>query len=314
MISYYKTALDGTLRPIEQPARGCWVCVVEPDEAEKDYLLNTLHVQPEFIRASLDEEESSYIDHSDDQKQTLVIVDYPEREDSPRQNVDSWITMPVGVIFLDGMLVTISAHHNSTIDALISGKVRKLDTHYKTRFLLQVILLISQEYLMALRQINRMSNQTEQKLYQKMSNESLIDMLTLDKSLIYFSTSLKAEQQTLQRILRSKQIPMYEQDKELLDDVLIEVNQAIEMCEIYLDISSRTQDGFSNVINNNMNIIMKRLTVITLVLSIPNMVYGFYGMNVTGLPWPVAWVPLLISVSVCLAAWLYFRHSSGYRS
>lgn len=313
MIRYYKTSPQGELKEVETPERGSWICAECPDENDKQRLLEEFHVLPEFLRASLDEEESSYIDHSEDLRQTLVIVDYPQRDETIRKNVVTYITLPLGVIMTDGWIITISTRPNTTVESLCSGKIKDLDTRYKTRFLLQIILLISQEYLAALRHIDRMNNATEQKLYKHMRNENLIDMLVLDKSLIYFSTSLKAEEQTLERILRSKQIPMYESDRELLDDVLIEVKQGIEMCNIYSDISARTADGFTNVINNNMNIIMKRLTVITLVMSIPNMVYGFYGMNVIGLPIPEAWFPLVLSIALCLVAWMYFRHSSDYK-
>ena len=313
MIQYFKTSGSGTLEEIDQPVRGCWISVVSPTQVEKQRLLDEFLILPEFLRAALDEEESSYIDRSEDDNQTLVIIDYPEKDQTTRKSIETYITLPMGVVLLDKMIMTISTRENSTIESLIQGKVKDLDTRYKTRFLLQLILLISQEYLSALRLIDRFSNQTEQKLYKHMSNSNLIDMLVLEKSLIYFSTSLKALEQTLRRILRSRQIPMYESDRGLLDDVLIEVKQGIEMCEIYSDVMDRSADGFTNVINNNMNIIMKRLTVITLVLSIPNMVYGFYGMNVTGLPWPMAWVPLLISILLCLFAWLYFRHSSSYK-
>lgn len=314
MISYYKTDASGVLRTIDSAEKGCWVSVVDPDIHEQDRLLEEFHILPEFLTAALDEQESSYIDRDDEEKQTLIIVDYPEDDDEDSTRIDSYITLPIGVIFTDACVFTICSRKNSTLDKLQSGTVKGLDTRYKTRFLLYVLLLISQEYLFDLRRIERLSQQTEKKLYAKMKNRELVDIMILSKSLIYFSTSLKAEELTLQRILRSRQIPMYESDRDLLDDVLIEIRQGIEMCNIYSDINAKTMDGFSNVINNNMNNIMKRLTVITLVMSIPNMVYGFYGMNVTDLPFPNAWFALIFSGLLCVAAWLYFKHNSGYRS
>lgn len=313
MISYYKTDPKGILHVIDKPEKGCWISVVQPDEAEQTRLKEEFHILPEFLRAALDEQESSYIDRDDEKKQTLVIVDYPEIDEESKE-IDSYITLPIGVIFTESAVFTICTRPNSTLDQMQNGKVKGLDTRYKTRFLLYVLLLISQEYLLDLRKIERLNEATEQKLYRKMKNRELMNIMILSKTLVYFSTSLKAEELTLQRILRSRQIPMYESDRELLDDVLIEVRQGIEMCNIYSDINARTMDGFSNVINNNMNDVMKKLTVITLVMSIPNMVYGFYGMNVTGLPIPHMWFPMVLSIILCAVAWLYFKHNSGYRS
>lgn len=313
MIEYYKTDAQGQLQPVEQPTKGGWICAIAPDASEQEVLMEQFGVLPEFLKAALDEEESSYIDRDEEENQTLVIVDYPEQESARRQDIDLYVTYPIGVIFVREWIITICSRDNSTVQQLRQGKVKNLDTRYKTRFLLTMLLLISQEYLADLRLINKLSNQTEQKLYRSMHNRELINMLNLDKSLVYFSTSLKAEELTLGRIARSREIPMYEADRDLLDDVLIEIRQGIEMCQIYMDINARTSDGFSNVINNNMNTIMKRLTVLTLVLSIPNMVYGFYGMNVSDLPWPFAWFPLLLSVLISLAAWIYFMHNADYR-
>ncbi len=314
MISYFITDSDGQLQPLAKPMKGCWISVVSPSQAEVERLLYEFELVPEFIKASLDEQESSYIDKDDEAHQTLAIVDYPEEDDSSDWEIDTYITLPIGIIFTKDYLFTICTRENSTVERMEHGKVKNLDTRYRTQFLLNILLLISQEYLADLRQIERMSEATEKKLYEKMRNKELIDTLVLSKSLVYFSTSLKAEQITLEKILRSRQIPMYEEDRELLEDVMIEIRQAIEMCNIYSDLSTKMTDSFSNVINNNMNIIMKRLTVITLVMSIPNMVYGFYGMNVTGLPFPVAWFPLLLSALIAAAAWLYFKHNSGFRS
>ena len=314
MISYFITDSDGQLQPLAKPMKGCWISVVSPSQAEVERLLYEFELVPEFIKASLDEQESSYIDKDDEAHQTLAIVNYPDEDDSSDWEIDTYITLPIGIIFTKDYLFTICTRENSTVERMEHGKVKNLDTRYRTQFLLNILLLISQEYLADLRQIERMSEATEKKLYEKMRNKELIDTLVLSKSLVYFSTSLKAEQITLEKILRSRQIPMYEEDRELLEDVMIEIRQAIEMCNIYSDLSTKMTDSFSNVINNNMNIIMKRLTVITLVMSIPNMVYGFYGMNVTGLPFPVAWFPLLLSALIAAAAWLYFKHNSGFRS
>ncbi|MCF0245971.1 MAG: magnesium transporter CorA family protein [Ileibacterium sp.] len=312
MLSFYKTDENGNLHTVDQVCRGCWVSAVAPDEKEQEFLQREMGIVPEFVKASLDAEETSYVDRNEENDQILVIVDYPEQDSQSNRRMTSYITLPIGVILLEGCIVTIANQPNSTVNALESGRIKDLDTRYKTRFLLQVLLLISQEFLTYLRQIEKLSTQTEQRLYKSMKNRELIHMLELDKSLVYFSTSLKGDELTLNKIMRFKDIPLYEEDEELLEDVMIEIKQAIEMSEIYSNINSRTSEGFSNVINNNMNIIMKRLTVITIVMSIPNMVYGFYGMNVTGLPVPFAWFPMVISVVLSILCWFYFEKNDHY--
>ena len=142
-----------------------------------------------------------------------------------------------------------------------------------------------------------------------MKNEELIQMLGLEKSLVYFSTSLKSDEIVLNKIMRGKLIKLYEEDQDLLDDVLIEIHQAIEMCNIYSNILSGTMDAFASVISNNLNIVMKVLTVITIVMAIPNIVFGFYGMNVNGLPLAQTWLaPMIVAlIAMGIATWIFIK-------
>ena len=177
--------------------------------------------------------------------------------------------------------------------------------------MLLLLLRVSQRYLIYLRRIDRLSNKTEAKLYAAMRNEELIQMLSLEKSLVYFSTSLKSDEVTLNKIMHGRVIQLYEDDQELLEDVLIEIRQAIEMCSIYSNTLSGTMDTFASLISNNLNIVMKVLTVITIVMAIPNIIFGFYGMNVDlpieGVPFFDSWVfPTLVALVACLvAAWIF---------
>lgn len=312
MFTIFKTDETGRTLKTDKPEKGCWISVVAPTREERIWLEEELGIVPEFIRASLDPEETSYIDQDEEKEQILVIADYPARDPDAQSDIPSFITQPVGVILMKGCVVTIAGQENEPITELESGRL-KVNTTQKTRLLLLLLQAISQRFLYCLRQIDRLSAQTEAKLYRSMKNRELLHMLQLDKSLIYFSTSLKADELTLNRIMRGRQIPHYTEDTDLLEDVLIEFRQAVEMCDIYSNINSRTMDGFSNVISNNMNQIMKELAVITLVMSIPNMVYGFYGMNVTGLPLPTMWFPFVLSIVMCIVAWLYFKHTNSFK-
>ena len=308
MLEFYKT-IGTVTNKIDTLEPGSWINVVSPTEEEKQFLIEQVGVLPEFIQSSLDAEESSHIDFDEDYNQTLVIVDYPSAEEYSEgfdKKTLQYTTLPLGIVIMKGYIVTISLYENLNIEDMATGKIKGIHTEMKTRFLLLLLLRISQRYLIYLRQIDRLSSRTEHRLHKSMENKGLIQMLGLEKSLVYFSTSLKTDEITLNKIMRGKAIKLYEEDQDLLEDVLVEIHQAIEMCNIYSNILSGTMDAFASVISNNLNIVMKVLTVITIVMSIPNIIFSFYGMNVSGLPGPVWWVPTLIAAVACLIATFIF--------
>lgn len=309
MLEFYKTFEDGITKKIDAPQHGCWISAIAPTQQEIDYLINEIGVLPEFVKASLDEEESSHIDYDDDEAQTLVIVDYPnaDEDDAADENTLLYTTLPLGVVIMKGYIVTICLYDNLNIEDMAKGRIRGMNTDMKTRFLLLLLLKIAQRFLIYLRQIDRVSSRTEKRLHQSMRNQELIQMLGLEKSLVYFSTSLKTDEVTLNKIMRGKLIKLYEEDQDLLEDVLIEIHQAIEMCNIYSNILSGTMDAFASVISNNLNIVMKVLTVITIVMAIPNIIFSFYGMNVNGFDGTMWWIPTLIAIVACIIATLIFK-------
>lgn len=319
MIECLMTGANGTIARVEAPCPGCWINAVAPSEEELAWLEHEIGVLPEFVRSALDEEETSRIDYDEDARQIFVIVDYPvvdEDGTTVRTSLPlTYDTMPLTMIFLPekGMFATISILENEVVDDLKSGRVRNVDTRYRTRFLLQMLLHISQLYLVYLRRIDRLSSSTEARLHASVRNEELIQMLNLEKSLVYFSTSLKSDEVTLNKIAQGRIIQLYEDDQDLLEDVLVEVHQAIEMANIYSGTLSGTMDAFASIISNNLNIVMKVLSVITIVMAIPNIIFGFYGMNVDlpfdGVPLLDNWgFPLLLAVAGCLvAAWIFKR-------
>ena len=319
MIEYYKTshevAADGTKVPftgrVDAPVRGCWTSVVAPTQEERRWMLEELHVNPEFVTSALDDEETSRVDLDAETGQALVIVDCPFVEDE-REAVDSSIvqydTHPLSVLFLpeQDAIMTVSLKPNATVDAVAGGRIAGVNTAQRTRLLLQMLLFISRRYQADLRSINRQFRENERKLRRSMRNADLIKMLGFEKSLVYFSTSLKALDATVRRIGYGRTVRLYEDDRDLLDDVSIEIRQAIEMCGIYTEVFNETMDTFGSLINNNLNLTMRTLAIITLVLSMPTMVFSFYGMN-TALPLDEAWVfPLVLSIvlSVVAAVWI----------
>ena len=317
MIECLLTGANGTVERVEAPCPGCWVNAVAPSEEERAWLETEVGVLPEFVLSALDEEETSRVDYDEDARQIFVIVDYPvvDEDGTVRASLPlQYDTMPLTMVFLPekSLFVTISTRENEVVADLRDGRVRGVDTRYRTRFLLQTLLHISQLYLVYLRRIDRISSHTEARLHASVRNEELIQMLNLEKSLVYFSTSLKADEVTLNKIAQGRIIPLYEDDQDLLEDVLVEVRQAIEMANIYSNTLSGTMDAFASIISNNLNIVMKVLSVITIVMAIPNIVFGFYGMNVDlpfdGVPLLDNWAfPLLLAAVGCLVAALIFK-------
>lgn len=307
MLEFYKT-FENETKKIDKPEPGCWINAVTPNEEEKQFLIEEMGILPEFVKSSLDAEESSHIDYDEDYNQTLVIVDYPSAEEGENydKNMLQYTTLPLGIVIMKGYVITISLYPNLNISDMAEGLIKGVNTELKTRFLLLLLLRITQRYLIYLRQIDRISSITEQRLHKSMQNKELIQMLGLEKSLVYFSTSLKTDEITLNKIMRGKAIKLYDEDQDLLEDVLIEIHQAIEMCNIYSNILSGTMDAFASVISNNLNIVMKVLTVITIVMAIPNIIFSFYGMNVSGLPFPHWLFPTGLAVVACVIATIIF--------
>lgn len=294
MLTIHKT-VEGKMTQVNSVEEGCWVNLVYPSEDELKTVSATLGVEPTFLRAALDEEETSRIDSEDGQ--TLIIVDTPAMEKDATGVVYS--TLPMGIIVTDKHIITVCLKETSVVRDLQDGLVKDVRTQQRTRFILNILLLVAKRYLQYLKQIDKTYNYMERQLYKSQRNKELIQLLDLEKSLVYFNTSLKANEVTLEKILRGRIVTLYEEDHDLLEDVLIEVRQAIEMAQIYSSIISGMMDAFASVISNNLNVIMKVLTSITILMTVPNIVFGFYGMNVAGLPFSqFFWVPILISVVV----------------
>ena len=278
---------------------------MEPTAEERLWLQQDLEIVPEFVRSAFDDEETAHVDFDEDTGQVLVIVDCPFVEDeseSVDRSIVQYDTHPLSFVFVPEQeyFVTLSLRRNETIADFAHGRYRDVYTGRRTRFLLQMLLRITQRYLVCLRSINRQIREYERTLRRTMANSELMKMLGLEKSLVYFSTSLKGLESTAARIGNGRVLDLYEEDHELLDDVKIEIRQAMEMCTIYSNILNGITDTFSSVISNNLNITMRTLTIITLVMAIPTIIFSFYGMNVEGLPlieW--AWFPVIVAGVLC---------------
>lgn len=294
MLAFYQT-VGNKIVQVDTFTEGCWVNAVAPTQEEIAYLTESMHLDPDFVGAALDEEESSRVESEEDQ--TLVIIDTPYSTVEGEETL-VYTTMPLGIIVTKSSLVTVCLKETVVIRDILRGAIKNLQTSMKTRFLLSILLRVAQNFLGSLSHINRLSSRVQEELNKSMKNRELLQMMGLQKSLVYFSTSIKADEITLEKILRGRVIKLYEEDQDLLEDVLIEFKQAAEMSQIYSDILTGTMDAFASIISNNLNIVMKTLTIVTLLMSIPTMIFSFYGMNMLDLEnyFPYTWFALVLSV------------------
>lgn len=298
MVKYYRN-IEGKVCEVENLEPGCWVSLITPTETEISDIEEDLKIDRDYIRAALDEEEPARIESDDGV--TLIVVDYPvaEKDNDPDGSL-LYSTMPMAIIITDKNVITVCARENVVLDELAKGVVKGIQFNLRTRFVFTILLRIAARYLQYLKQIDKISNYVEGKMYRSMQNQGLIQLFGLEKSLVYFSTSLKSNEAILEKLMRGRFLKLYEEDQDLLDDVIIEVKQAIEMTDIYSNILSRTMDAFSSIINNNLNIVMKRMTTMTIIIAVPTIVFSFYGMNLNenagGLPLANLWFPLVLSL------------------
>lgn len=294
MISIYQSE-DGKVTEKNEMLPGTWIHLCEPEEDEIQQVCDQLHLDPDFVRAALDEEERSRIEVEDGV--TLILVDTPTVEAEGRSFVYS--TIPFGIILAPENIVTVCLKETSLPRAFSEGLVKGISTKKRNRMTLQMLYRNATLFLFYLRQVDKASSRVENELHISMKNKELIQMLGLEKSLVYFSTSLKGNELVLEKLLRMDFVKDYPDDTELLEDVIVENKQAIEMSNIYRDILSGTMDAFASVISNNLNIVMKLLAALTIILTVPTIVFGLWGTNV---PVPFEntpygfWLVLLIAV------------------
>ncbi len=276
MFTIYRS-IENEIVSLDKIEKGAWVNIVDPTEEEIAYVSESLKIPIDHLKAALDEEERARIEV--DEECTIVLIDIPvASKDTAERGI--YYTIPLGIIINNENIVTVSLRENLVLKPFLENKVKSCWTFKKTRFLLQILYRNSRVYLQYLRNIDKTSDVIESRLHRSLKNEELIQLLELEKSLVYFSTSLKSNEIVLEKIQRANLIKMYPDDMELLEDVIIENKQAIEMANIYSNILTGTMDAYASVISNNLNMVLKFLTSVTIIISIPTMVASFFGMNV----------------------------------
>lgn len=308
MIKYWKTD-DSRIHEEDNVDNGVWVQMVNPSVAEGQVIAEQLNVDIEDVLAALDEEESSRIEMQDGY--TLILVDIPTIE--IRHEKESYTTIPLGIILTQEEIVTICTEDTPVLQAFVNNRVKEFSTKKKLRFVYQILYRISALYQSDLRVIDKKRTEIEERVGDDTEDVDLIALHELESTLVYFATSLRANGVVLDRMTRYKRLEQYPEDKELLGDVIVENKQAIEMTSIYRDIINGTRELMSSVIDNRLNNVMKYLTSITLVMAIPTVISGIYGMNVATEWMPLATTPhgfliiCMLMLLVCIIIILILR-------
>ena len=308
MVKYYKTD-DRQIHEEEKIQNGVWIQMVNPSVAEGQMIADALNVDIEDVLAALDEEESSRIELQDGY--TLILVDIPSIE--IRHDKESYTTIPLGIILTSDEIITICTEDTPVLQAFLNNRVKEFSTKKKLRFVYQILYRVSVLYQSDLRIIDKMRTEIEERVGDDTEEEDVVALHELESTLVYFATSLRANGNVLDRLTRYKRLEQYPEDKELLGDVIVENKQAIEMTSIYRDIINGTRELMSSVIDNRLNNVMKYLTSITIVMAIPTVISGMYGMNVDGNGMPFAnsvagfGIVCLITLLVCIITMFVLR-------
>lgn len=295
---YHKPASQAQLETRAEPCDGSWVHVVEPT-AEELARLKDIGVPADFLTHLADPDERARAEH-DDNGLILIVLRFPyalgSEADVP------YATVPLTIIITERWLVTITPKATGFLQKFATGHVRGLSTVKRTRFVLHLLWHIANAYLGHVREINAAVDALEDKLQRSLRNQEVLGLLKYQKSLVYFTTALKSNELVLERLQKGRLLHLYEEDDELLDDVLIEVRQAQEMTSISESILSQMMDAFASIISNNLNVVMKVLTSVTIVISLPTLLASLYGMNVPlpGAGHPLAFI-VVLGVGVLLA-------------
>lgn len=309
MLTFYRTD-DKKIHEENGIIPGVWINMINPTVTEAEEIARELEIDVQDLLAALDAEESSRVELEDGY--TLILVDVPSVE--IRHEKEAYTTIPLGIILTQDEIITVCTEEISVLQAFINGRVKEFSTKKKLRFVYQILYRIAASYQSNLRIIDKKRTEIEERIGHDTEDVDLIDLHSLESTLVYFATSLRANGVVMERLTRYKRLEQYPDDKDLLEDVIVENQQAIEMTMIYRDIINGTRELMSSVLDNRLNNVMKVLTVVTLVMGIPTLVSGLYGMNVDSRWMPLSMTPygfgiicLLIALICLIALWILKR-------
>ncbi|MBJ8350173.1 magnesium transporter CorA family protein [Streptococcus zalophi] len=278
---------------------GAWINLVNPSQEESVSIAETFNIDVADLRAPLDAEETSRVSVEDDY--TLILVDVPTYEE--RNNKTYYVTIPLGIIITKTAVITTCLEELTLFENFFNKRVKNFNTFMKTRFVFQILYRNAELYLSALRTIDRQSDRIEARLERATRNEQLIDMMELEKSIVYLKASLKFNERIVKKLAsHNSSLKKYVEDEDLLEDTLIETQQAIEMAGIYENVLNAMTETTASIISNNQNTIMKTLALMTMALDIPTVVFSAYGMNFKDNDLPLNDIPQAFWIIVFLAA------------
>lgn len=275
-----------------------WINVIEPEREEIETLMEKYNIPEDFIRDPLDSEESARIEYDEDSGYSLIIIDLPI-VNSTNRSVLSFVTMPLGIIIGNGIIMTVCDAENEFWDKLIKNDI---NLNFHSRFALEILLTIANHYNRNLRLLNKSRIRIERELKNNITNKQLFKLMEVEKSLVYFLAALRGNDTIIKKLFRLPAIKRFEEDEELLEDLIIENNQAIETTELHKRILDSITTSYASLLSNDMNTIMKTLTLFTVLLTLPTLVFSFFGMNV---PLPIddhsyiSWV-IVVGISLIL--------------
>lgn len=275
MLEYYRS-VGGKLESINSYVLGCWINIVDPTPQELNFVHRVYQVPLDYLNAPLDLDERPRFEKDDGFALIIMQTSFPLPESSDLP----YDTLPLGIIHTEQCVLTICTQENPVLEEIKNGRLRYVSTAKRNRFTLQIFLRTAQRFLIDLRQINKKVDSVESSLQHSTRNKELLELLRLEKSLVYFKTAVKANELMMERVKRDRVFEMYPDDQELLDDVIIENLQAIEMTDITTNIVASMTGTFASIISNNVNGVMKVLTITTILLAVPTLISGVYGMNV----------------------------------
>jgi len=306
MIQYFKNINNQTIE-IDKPENGVWVNLVPPFKEEEFVELGKeLHIPIEFLRDSLDIDERPRYEIDDDVR--FIVIKTPTENNSFNDSDAYYITIPICIILTHNQIVTVNSFDNGAIKKFLNT-FQKRHPDKRNMMVLKVFEKIVQNFMEYLKEINHKRNQYEQSLYDSNSNDDLLKLMRIQKSLVYFVTALRTNEMMMMKLERTNFLGLTEDEKEFLKDLIVDTSQGLEMANIYTNILSSTLDAFASIISNNLNNVMKRLTSITIILSLPALVTSIYGMNV---PIPYAdsphafYIPIILSLSISVIISWYF--------
>ena len=282
---------NGELKHLNKPVKGCWINLISPTRSELHQLKSIIDIPNDIITSVKDKNEISSIEKYKDN--LFVLVQVPKAKEDLEYE-----TVPIGIIKTNDCVITISYYDNEIIEIL---KTKQINTVKQGQFGLQLLLTSTEAYMKYLGEINKKVYNIRKELQKSMKNKNLMKLLDIEKSLVYFNTSLEANKRLVEKMKRDKIFK--KQYINLVDDVMEEYNQAIQMTKIYSDILTGIMNGFSSVISNKLNTTMRFLTSVTIILMLPTLVSSIYGMNIS-LPLeshPSAFIILMLG-SILLAA------------